>query len=74
MCIGVRRGRPVVEYTTTYAIGEYRHHNCEFKSLFQRSVLDEHYLIMFNSYSYCQWFSPVSHTNKTDRHDIVKYC
>jgi hypothetical protein len=46
MCIGVRRGRPVVEYTTTYAIGEYRHHNYEFESLFQRSVLNEHYLIM----------------------------
>jgi hypothetical protein len=47
MCIGVRRGRPVVEYTTTYAIGEYHHQNGEFESLFQQSVLDEHYLIMF---------------------------
>ena len=54
MCIGARRGRTVVEYTTTYAIGENRHQNCEFESLFQRGVLDEHYLIMFDSYSYCQ--------------------
>ena len=52
MCIGVSRGPTVVEYTTTYAIGENLHQNCEFESLFQRGVLDEHYLIMFDSY--CQ--------------------
>jgi hypothetical protein len=50
MCIGARRGSTVVEYITTYAIDEYRHRNCEFESLFKRSVLDKYYLIMFDSY------------------------
>ena len=50
MCIGPRIGRMVVRYTTTYAIGAYRDHICEFECRSRQGVLDKHYLIIFQSY------------------------
>jgi hypothetical protein len=50
MFIGTRSGRMVVRYTTTYAIGAYRHHICEFETRSRQGVLDKQYLIMFESY------------------------
>lgn len=47
MCIGPRIGRMVVRYTTTYAIGTYRDHICEFEFRSRQGVLDKHYLIIF---------------------------
>jgi hypothetical protein len=69
------RGRDhmVVGFTTTYAISAYHHWCCEFESRSWRGLFDKTLC-----YKVCQWlatgrwFSPVSSTNKTDRHDITE--
>ena len=64
--------RMVVGFTTTCAISSY-HHCCEFEPCSWRRVLDTticdkvHQLLVTG-----RWFSPVSFTNKTDRHDITE--
>jgi hypothetical protein len=62
--------RMVVALTTTCAISAYHHIRCRFESHTLRGVLDT---ILCDTI--CQWlsagqFSPVSCTNKTDRHSI----
>ena len=63
----------VAGFTTYYAISAYHHHSCEFQSHSWRGVLDT---TIYDKV--CQWlvtdqrFSPVSSTNKTDRHDIAE--
>jgi hypothetical protein len=61
------RDRMVVGFTTTYAIGAYHHWCCEFEVYMCDKV--------------CQWLAegqlfsqgtPVSSTNKTDRHNITE--
>ena len=67
------RDHMVVGFTTTCAIRAYHHLSCEFKSRSWRGVLDT--TICDKD---CQWFvtgrwfSPISSTNKTDRHDITE--
>jgi len=63
--------RMVVGLTTTYAICAYHHWCCGFDSRSGRCV--QHYVIQFvsNLRQLGRWFSPgtpVSSTNKTDRH------
>ena len=72
--VTIWQGRDCMEVgLTTYAIGAYHHWCCEFEPRSWRGVpnttlCDE----------VCQWlatglwFSPVSSTNKTDRHDITR--
>jgi len=74
ICTGIhvqlqgRRDRMVVGFTTTYAISAYHHWCCVRISIRGRctTLCDK----------VCQWlaavwwYSPVSSTNKTDRHDI----
>ena len=70
---GGRRGRVrmVVVFTFTYVIGAYHHWGCEFESRSGRDV--EHYVIkLFSDLRPVCDFSPVSFTNKTDRHDIAE--
>ena len=64
----------VVGFTTTYAISAYYHLSCEFEPSSLRGVLDTSLCDKV-----CQWLAtgrwfspgtPVSFTNKTDRHDI----
>jgi hypothetical protein len=57
----------VVGFTTTYAISAFHHSSCEFSIPLRRDVLDT--TLCDNV---CQWFSPVSSTNKTDCHDITE--
>ena len=65
-----RRGRDcmIVGFTTTCAISAYHNYSCKFESRLWRGVLD----------TLCDkvwWFSPgtpVSSTNKTDRHDMTE--
>ena len=70
------RDRMVVGFTTTYAISAFHHWSCEFESLWWRGVLDTTVCDKV-----CQWLvvdrdfslgSPVSSTNKTDRHLIAE--
>ena len=74
LVLGARRGRNrmVVGFTTTYAISAYHHWCCEFESRSGRGV--QHYVIKFVSdlRQVGSRFSPVSSTNKTDRHDITE--
>ena len=75
MTVRGRRGRDhmVVWFTTTYAINAYHHYSCEFESRSWRGLLD---ITLCDKV--CQWlaagrwFSPVSSTNKIDRHDITE--
>ena len=73
-----RRGRDnmVVGFTTTCAISAYHHESCGFEPCSWRGVLDTTLCD-----EACQWFvtgrwfssgTPVSPTNKTDRHDITE--
>ena len=59
-------------FTTTYAISAYHHWCCEleFRSVAVRGV--QHYVMKFVGDLWQVWFSPVSCTNKTDRHDITE--
>ena len=68
--------RMVVGFTTTCAISTYHHKCCEFEPRSWRGVLDTTLLDKV-----CQWLAtglwfspgtPVSSTNKTDRHDIAE--
>ena len=69
----------VVGFTTTYAIGAYHHWCCEFESCSGRGV--QHYVIKFVSdlrqvggFLRILQFppgTPISSTNKSDRHDIT---
>jgi len=70
------RNRMVVGFTTTYAISAYHHWSCEFDSRSWRGVLDTTLCDKV-----CQWLaagrwfspgSPVSSSNKTDRHEITE--
>ena len=68
-----RRGRDrmVVGFTNTYAIGAYHHCCCGFESHSGRGV--QHYVIKFVSdlrQVVVSPGTPVSSTNKTDRHGI----
>ena len=72
-----RRGRDrmVVEFTTTYAISAYQHCCCEFESISFRArcttLCDQVWQWLATGW----WFSPgtpISFTNKTDRHDIIE--
>ena len=73
-----RRGRDriVVGFTTTYAISDYHHDSYEFES---RSCPRVHNTTLCDNV--CQWLAedrwfslhtPVSSTNKTDRHDMTE--
>ena len=67
-----RRGRDhmVVGFTTTYTIIAYHYWCCQFESRSGRGV--QHYVIKFVSDLRQVQISPVSSTNKTDRHDITE--
>jgi hypothetical protein len=72
-----RRGRMIVGIITIDTISAYHHYSCEFESRSWRGVLDT---TLCNKV--CQWVgedrwifsagTPVSSTNKTDRHDITE--
>ena len=66
----------VVEFTTTFAIGDYHHYSCEFESRLWRNVLDTtlcgkacQYICGISVFSLC---TPVCSVNKTERHDITE--
>ena len=75
------KGRRIVSFwgwifTTTCAIIAYHHWSCEFESRSCRCVIDA-----ISCDKVCQWLwvgqwfspgTPVSSTNKTDRHDITE--
>ena len=67
------RDRMVIGFTTTYAISADHHWCWEFESQSGQGV--QHYVIKFVKWlATGRWFSmgtPVSSTNKTDRHDIT---
>ena len=70
-----RRGRDrmVVGFTTTYAISAYHHWCCEFESRSGRCVLDTTLCDKACQWlATGRWFSPVSSSNKTDRHNIAE--
>ena len=60
----------VVGFTTTYAIHAYHHWSCEFEPRLWQGVLDTLCDKVCQWLATSQWFSPVSSTKKTDRHDI----
>jgi hypothetical protein len=66
----------VVGFTTTCAISAHHHQNCEFKACSWRGVLDTAlYDKVCQQLATGWWFSlgtPVSSTNKTDRHYIAE--
>ena len=71
-----RRDRMLVGFRTTCTIGTYHHSYCEFEPCLWRGVLDTTLCDKV-----CQWFTtgrlfspgtPVSSTNKSDRHDIAE--
>ena len=77
--LGARCGRDrmVVSFITTCEISAYHHWRCEFGSrsceVYSRSI--QHYVIKLVSVCGRLMFSPgtpVSSTNKTDRHDITE--
>jgi hypothetical protein len=66
----------VIGFTSTYAISAYHHWSCEFESHSWLDVLDATLCDKV-----CQWLeagrwfspgTPVSSTNKIDRHDITE--
>ena len=67
------RDRMIVGFTTTCGISAYHHWSCEFES---RSILDTTLCDKVCQWvATRRWFSPgtpVSSTNKTDRHDITE--
>jgi len=76
--IGGRRGRNrrVVGFTTTCAISAHHHWSCEFEPRSWQCVLNTTLCdIVCQWLAAGRWFSPdtpVSSTNKTDRHDIAE--
>ena len=68
-----RRDRMVVGFTTTCSIRAYHHSSCEFEPRSWRGVLDTTLCDkVCQSLATGRWFSPVSSTNETDRHDITE--
>jgi len=65
----------IVGLATTYAISAYHHQRCEFKFSSWRGVLNTTLCDKLCQWlTPGQWFSlgtPVSSSNKTDRHDIT---
>jgi hypothetical protein len=71
------RDRMVVGFTTTYSISAYHHYRCEFETRsWRRGVLDTTLCDKVCQWLVAgRWFSlstPVSSTNKTDRHELNK--
>jgi precorrin-6B methylase 2 len=67
------RDRLVIGFITTYAISFYHHWCTEFESRSRWCV--QHYVKVCQRLATGRWFSPgspVSSTNKTDRHDITE--
>jgi hypothetical protein len=66
----------VVGFTTTRAISAYHHYSCEFELRSWRGVLDTTLCDKVRQLlATGRWFSlgtPVSSTNKIDRHDITE--
>jgi hypothetical protein len=66
----------VVGFTTICAISAYRHWSCEFEPCSWQGVLDKTLCDkVFQWLATSQWFfpgTPVSSTNKTNRHDITE--
>ena len=65
-----RRAHFVVGFKITCAVSAFHHYSCEFEPCSWRGVLDTTLCDKI-----CQWFypgTPVSSTNKTDRHDITE--
>jgi hypothetical protein len=69
-----RRGRMVFGFTTICAISVYQHHSCEFEPRLWRSVHSiQHYVIKLRQVGgFLDPDTPVSSTNKTDRHNIAE--
>jgi hypothetical protein len=66
----------VIGFPITYAISAYHHYRCEFETCSLRGVLDTTLCDkVWQWLATGLWFSPftpVSSTNKTDRHDITE--
>ena len=66
----------VVRFTTTCAISAYHHQSCKFEYCSWRGVLDTTLCDKVCQWPVTgRWFSPgtpLSSTNKTDRHDIIE--
>jgi len=62
----------VFGFTTTYAISAYHHYPCEFDSRYGEVHSMQYYAIKFVSDLRQVVGTPVSSTNKTDRHDITE--
>jgi hypothetical protein len=61
----------VVEFTTTCAISASHHWSCEFEPSSWRGVLATTLCDKVCQWlATCQWFSPLSSTNKTNRHNV----
>jgi hypothetical protein len=58
-----RHDRMIVGFITNYAISAYHHCRCEFESRSGEVYSIQYYVIVG---------TPVSSTNKTDRHDIIE--
>ena len=71
-----RRDRMVIGFTTNSAISTYHHESCEFESRLWRGELDTTLCDkVCRRLATGQWFSPgtpVSPTNKSDRHNITE--
>jgi len=67
------RDRMVVGFTTTYAISAYYHWYCDFESWSTRARCTTYCDKICQWFATCRWFSPgspVSSTNKTNRHNM----
>ena len=67
-------GRMVFGFTTICAISVYQHHSCEFEPRLWRSVHSiQHYVIKLRQVGgFLDPDTPVSSTNKADRHNITE--
>ena len=56
-----------------YLCNQYKSSSCELEPVHGEVHSIQHYVIKFISdFATGRWFSPVSSTNKTDRHDITE--
>jgi hypothetical protein len=63
----------IIESTTTYFISIYHHEWCELESSSLPGIIDKTVYDKVRQWlAACRWFSPVSSTNKIDRHDITE--
>jgi len=72
--LGGRRGRDrmVIGFTTIYANSAYHHWSCELESRSWWGLLDTTlYDKLWQWLATGRWFSPVSFTNKTERHVYI---